>query len=476
MLELDLSRARPLGKGQIAEQALRDAAQAARLSTYKGRTASGYRAVTAEDMAAIPTGGWASLKIDGELWFLVLGAGAPCLINPRGTVIAGDLPVLAEANAANGQVNGLTLIAGELHAEVSGRRCRVGDLASLIAEGERADPSHLHFAAFDLLPAADAPTPAYADRLGELKRLITPGATLTVVETVDLPDGETLKSLYDTHVASGNSEGLVVRARDGMVYKLKPSHSIDALILGYTVKADAQAGVRSLLLGLMHENGSVQVWGACGNLGADDNRKALLARLQELKTESRYRHASDSGGLYSFVRPELVAEIKVTDLQAEKSDGSLVTSMLLNYQEGHWQAQRPQPMASPLHPVLVRLREDKQANPVDVRIAQIADWLLKKYQPEASAAELPPSTLLRREAWKKETKGKLAVRKLVVWKTNKEQINPAYPGYVVHWTDYSAGRGTPLDREVRLALDEPTAMQIADKMVADNIKKGWEKV
>jgi len=89
---------------------------------------------------------------------------------------------------------------------------------------------------------------------------------------------------------------------------------------------------------------------------------------------------------------------------------------------------------------------------------------------------LPASTLLRREAWKKETKGKLAVRKLVVWKTNKEQSNPAFSGYVVHWTDYSAGRGSPLDREVRLAMDETTAMQIADKMVADNIKKGWESV
>jgi hypothetical protein len=29
---------------------------------------------------------------------------------------------------------------------------------------------------------------------------------------------------------------------------------------------------------------------------------------------------------------------------------------------------------------------------------------------------------------------------------------------------------------VRLALDETTAMQIADEMVTDNIKKGWEKV
>jgi hypothetical protein len=47
---------------------------------------------------------------------------------------------------------------------------------------------------------------------------------------------------------------------------------------------------------------------------------------------------------------------------------------------------------------------------------------------------------------------------------------------VVHWSDYSAGRATPLDKEVRLAPTEEEAMKIADGMIADNIKKGWEKV
>jgi hypothetical protein len=47
---------------------------------------------------------------------------------------------------------------------------------------------------------------------------------------------------------------------------------------------------------------------------------------------------------------------------------------------------------------------------------------------------------------------------------------------VVHWTDYSATRGSPLDREVRLAPTEALAMQVADAMIAENIKKGWAKV
>jgi hypothetical protein len=46
----------------------------------------------------------------------------------------------------------------------------------------------------------------------------------------------------------------------------------------------------------------------------------------------------------------------------------------------------------------------------------------------------------------------------------------------VHWTDFSSGRASPLDREVKLAPDEATAMQLAQELIEGNIKKGWEKV
>ena len=41
----------------------------------------------------------------------------------------------------------------------------------------------------------------------------------------------------------------------------------------------------------------------------------------------------------------------------------------------------------------------------------------------------------------------------------------------MHWSDSSPGRGSPLDREVKLALDETTPMKIANAMVEENIKK-----
>ena len=40
--------------------------------------------------------------------------------------------------------------------------------------------------------------------------------------------------------------------------------------------------------------------------------------------------------------------------------------------------------------------------------------------------------------------GTCSVRKLLVWKTNKEAVDPRFPAYVVHWTDYSPGRSSPI--------------------------------
>lgn len=177
-----------------------------------------------------------------------------------------------------------------------------------------------------------------------------------------------------------------------------------------------------------------------------------------------------------FVSPEIVVSVKVTDLQTERSDGTILSAPLLSYNKTNgWRTHGVRACPRPIHPVLERLRDDKAANPVDVRITQISEWL-SPATPGATPDTPPTSQVLRREVWIKEAKGQTAVRKLVVWKTNKERTNSAFPAFVVHWTDYSATRATPLDREVRLAPTETIAMKLADDMISENIKKGWNKV
>jgi hypothetical protein len=199
--------------------------------------------------------------------------------------------------------------------------------------------------------------------------------------------------------------------------------------------------------------------------------------LQPLVATSQIRRASDSGGLYQFVQPKFVAEFTVTDLQGELSDGSRPMAQTATFGESGWVRAGSMPSASLIHPVLQRLREDKAADDTGVRFAQLQDYLpAPSAATAASASTLPPSKLVRREVWTKTTKGQLAVRKLLVWQTNKAEGSQRYPAYVVHWTDYSAGRAEPLDRDVRPAPDEATAQAIAQEFIDANIKKGWEKV
>ena len=71
-------------------------------------------------------------------------------------------------------------------------------------------------------------------------------------------------------------------------------------------------------------------------------------------------------------------------------------------------------------------------------------------------------------------KDKVAVRKLVAWKTNKEETSADHPAYVVHFTDYSPARKDPIKHEVRIAPDKESAEKIAEAILEANVKKGWE--
>ena len=442
------------------------------LAAYRRKVAGNYRPLLLDDFGSLPPSGLlVSSKIDGELCFLVSSQKTVFLTNTRGRVIFGDIPILTQAK----KLLENTIIAGELYAQVDGRRSRVGDLSALLAGAEKADVNKLSFGAFDLLRNAGAAIEgAYSQRYVVLNELITASDQLYVLQSDDMDRAEVLAK-FEVEVATGQIEGLVVRLPTGLIYKLKPSVTIDAAVIGFTTKSDQPELARSILMGLMHPDGRIQIFGACGNLGSDEDRKTLCMQLNKLKVVSPIRYASDSGSLYSFVKPEVVVEVKVSDLQLERSDGGNSSAMVLSYHDQIWHAGNLSVCPRPIHPVLVKIREDKKVNDVDVRIAQL-DGYMPKTKDSKLLGELPKSEVLRREVWTKETKGVVALRKLMVWKTNKEKSNSLYPAYVVHWTDYSPGRGSPLDREVKLAPDEKTAIKIADAMIEENIKKGWEKV
>ncbi len=475
--------ARPLGKGRHSPAgSLTDPELATAVRNYKRVVAGSYRAMIQEDLAtALPHGTLlVSPKIDGELWFLVFDEGDVFLSSPTGRVVSGDVPVLVEARAAASKVKGRTVFAGELFAvKPAGQgRTRVGDLAAVMGGEDKAQVDRMVFHAFDIVQGGDAEAPqrsiVYGERHEVLKRVLAGGKRLQAIKTESVSGSERVQALWNEWVEGGKGEGLVIRA-EGLVIKAKPSITIDAVVIGYTDSSDDPEGVGALLMALMRDDGQFQVIGSCGNMPTEERHRFKKA-LAGKEIASNFRYANSKGALYRFVKPETIIEFKVTDIQGEDSSGDPIHRMVLEHGDKGWTTVREMPGASILHPVFVRVRDDKSVNPTDIRVAQVLErCLVEGLGKKAERVELPTSVVVRREVYAKEAKGQVAVRKLVMWQTNKNTQDRSYPAFVVHWTDYSAGRKDPLQREVRVAPSLAEATRIADEIIAENIKKGWDR-
>jgi hypothetical protein len=87
---------------------------------------------------------------------------------------------------------------------------------------------------------------------------------------------------------------------------------------------------------------------------------------------------------------------------------------------------------------------------------------------------LANSTIELREVYTKESKNGLAVRKLILLKTNKEQSGK-YAAYNSFYSDFSPGRKSPLDTEIYLHSTKEEGIQKITTLRDEYIKKGWVK-
>ena len=413
-----------------------------------------------------------STKLDGELWFLLHDKEWK-LVSPTGRVISGDLELLAEAGAA--KLDKSSIFAGELHI-LGENRTRIADVTSALAAGEKAKTETIGFKVFDVVssPEVSAIGTPYTARYEVISKLPN-GKNFGFVESTQTKASSEVAEIFEKVVQAAGYEGLVARAEDGRSYKIKPTKELDAAILGFTERRDAEGAmmIRSLLLGVLHDDGSWIPLTTTGNVGDNEFRKELLAQLKPQVKPSSYRRTSESSGvMYQLVEPTLIAELRCMDLQLEDFQGRSIKHPRLSFDSAGWKVAGWTNSAAVHNSIVVRLRNDKSCTPEDIGWSQLTRLL-----PIASSSEeisLGKSELIQRRVWTKEGSGKVDVRKLVMWKTNKESAG--YPSFVVHWTDYSSTRKSPLDREVRLAPNESEAKKIAEAMIADNIKKGWNEV
>ena len=456
--------------------------QARRRRRDLGETMRAFDFETAQQRLPAADECFISRKIDGEFTCLAYRDGACLSLNPGGTVRIGA-PFLDEA-AARLKAAGVrsALLGGELYVRRSdGQRPRVHDVTRVARNpASQAEVDSLCFAVFNVyeLDGQD-PSGRYADALEAAQRLFAGGDRVQVVETVR-GDRQRVFQQYRQWVEQEGAEGVVTRSDSSGIFKIKPRHSLDLAVVGFSEGIDDRTGLlHSLLVAVPTDADSFQIVGRVGGGFSDELRASLLTLLNQRLVASDYVEVNSDQVGYRMVEPGLVAELSCLDVVSRTSLGSTIDRMVLDWHgsERRWEGVRRLPLCSLISPQFVRLRDDKQARPEDLRLSQLSDITeIPELERNAAELRLPASTVLERAVATKVLKGATLVRKLLLWKTNKETLSPDHPAYVLHITDYSPNREAPLNHEIRVSSSEEQIRQFFAEWQAKAFVGGWKVV
>lgn len=418
-------------------------------------------------------------KLDGVMAVMFMRGGIIEAYNSGGNELPSDLPCFIEA-ARILRSAGMTdaSVAGELYITLcNDGRERVCDVSKALADLSLRN--QLRFAPFNLLDEAGVPVPAkhYRDIHTQLKRIFANGYLVTPVEGREASSKNDVEQIYQEWVEKDGGEGLVVHTENPVVYKVKPRHSIDAVIIGYTQGEDARKGmIRDILLAVILPDGKLQEIASVGTGFSDAQRVDFYERLSKIHAESEYIETDSRNVAFQMVAPEIVIEFNAVDLVTENAAGEPKLNMLLNYDytDGFHISKRTAGVSAH-SPVFLRERTDKTACPSDVRISQLTDIVEFSKVKTVDFDTLPKSEVIIRRVFMKDVGVKRMVQKFIVWKTNKEQTS-RFPAYVLHHTDYNYWRQDTLKRNIRVSNSRDQIMQLLDDLIASSIKKGWNEL
>ena len=432
----------------------------------------------------IPAGDYfISRKIDGEFTCLVYRGNKKSAeaftVNPGGTVRSGAAFHREAAKLLQQAGVKSALIGGELYANrPDGKRPWVHDVVRVARKPEdQAAVDSLGFGIFNIydLDGVDL-SMHYADAIERVQAIFGNDGLVHSVETVT-GDEKTIFKQYLAWVDGEGAEGVVVRSDRAGVFKIKPRHTLDLAVVGFSEGIDDRAGMlHSLLLAVIRAGGSFQIVARVGGGFSDEQRVALLKQLKPQVVESEYAEVNSDRVAYQMIQPGLVVEISCLDIISRTSHGSTIDRMIIEWdaEQKHWEGVRRLPLCSIISPQFLRVRDDKQANSEDVKMSQLSDITeIPELERAADELVLPVSTLLERVVATKTAKEKTMVRKLLLWKTNKEKADRDFPAYVLHLTNYSPNRKEPLQHEIRVSSSKKQIYQLLENWKEKYIVGGW---
>jgi len=421
-----------------------------------------------------------SRKVDGEFTCLFYQNGEVITLNPGGTLRSGApfhkeaAQILSDAGIKE------AMLGGELHVRHDdGKRERVHDVVQRARAPEtQSDVDSLCFAVFNIydLDGQDL-SMHYASALEKADELFGKGDRVIPVEA-KTGDRKAALDMFDQWVIDEGSEGIVIRSDGAGIFKIKPRHSLDLAILGYSEGVDDRAGMlHSMLIGVVRDETHAHIVGRVGGGFSDEERVSLLKDLARLDVESDYAEVNSDRVAYRMIAPELVAEVSCLDIIATTSHGSAIDRMVVEWDKDNktWKGVRRLPLCSIISPQFVRLRDDKTFSPQDASLDQLNDIVTipSTEHGKLDALNLPQSTVLERSIATKTLKGATMVRKLLLWQTNKQDASRDFPAYVLHLTDYSPNRKQPLNHEICVSESETQIRELFAEWKKQYYKRGW---
>ena len=442
------------------------------IKKYKSSVTRKYIFVSKDEIDSIPKNDlFLSKKIDGQLWFYCKSDKNSKIINASENEISDVIQdIKKDLDKKLKKIKNI-ILAAELY-YLSSERERYGDTISGL--GDKSKRKALRFGVFDVV-YMEKLFPDFNKKYEFLKKTLNTKTKEPshAIEQTKAKQSELTKFFKDK-IEKNNAEGLIVRDNSS-IYKIKQEETADLLITGYTV-SDKANQIRSVSLGVyLNENEIVHI-GACGNFTSDALRKDLYKQLTKLKIKSNFQKIASNGAAYNFVKPAIVCEVKLLEFQGDKSNDEPIRHLKYEFINNSLNATGRARSVSILNSSIINIRKDKKPSYEDCGLKQIIriSGITKENFKEQNNKNLPKSKLIKKEVIKKESKKGIAIKKFVLWKSNKEKASD-YPSYLCYYLDFSDGRKDPIKRKIYPFEDEKIGLNHFKKLLDENAKKGWEK-
>lgn len=451
-----------------------------RAQEYRRKLSGRMKALAGDTLFQLPkaTGYYATRKYDGEFAMLAFDGEKLISVNPGGTVRVG-LPCFAEAESLLKKAKVKSCLLGaELYLTGdTAKTNRVQGVVQILRSPKtEAQLKKIGLAVFDIAQLNGKAVDSAKQVFTNLKKWFGKGELAHPAEHVVVDKLDKVMELFNDWVVEEGSEGMVVRHDRAGWFKLKLRHNLDAAIIGFSEGTDERKGMlHDLLVAVMRDDGTFHEFARVGGGFTEEDRKTIAADLRKRIVPADYVAVNNDYVAYEMVAPGPVIELSCLELVAENSKGDPIKRMVLDWDGKKYSSLSRMPLVSVISPQFVRIREDKEANVEDVHIRQVSDLAkVADIDKPARETDAPPSEVLERKVYVKTMRGQKMVRKLMMWKTNKEETQE-FPGYVVYLTDFSPNRENPLERDIRIANSEKGARRLFEQMAEKNFVGGWEK-